>query len=101
MTLKDKTIKGVKWTTFGSVFNAILQIVQLAILAGYKEIYLLGFDLGYSNDNTHFHTGYSQNKIKFDKNISFQKITPRYLKKYETWFVTEGKTVQKGNFKST
>ncbi|SNR74773.1 polysaccharide transporter, PST family/lipopolysaccharide exporter [Lutibacter agarilyticus] len=33
MTLKDKTIKGVKWTTFGSVFNAILQIVQLAILA--------------------------------------------------------------------
>jgi O-antigen/teichoic acid export membrane protein len=33
MTLKDKTIKGVKWTTFGSLFNAVLQIVQLAILA--------------------------------------------------------------------
>lgn len=33
MSLKDKTIKGVKWTTFGSLFNAVLQIVQLAILA--------------------------------------------------------------------
>lgn len=36
---------------------------------------------------------------RFDKNISFQKITPKYLKKYENWFVTEGKKVQKGNTK--
>ena len=33
MSLKDKTIKGVKWTTFGSLFNSVLQIVQLVILA--------------------------------------------------------------------
>lgn len=32
---------------------------------------------------------------RFDKKISFQKITPTYLKKYENWFVTEGKTQQK------
>ncbi len=31
----------------------------------------------------------------FDKNISFKKITPTYLKKYEDWFVLEGKTPQK------
>jgi integrase len=36
---------------------------------------------------------------RFDKYISFQKITPKYLKKYETWFVTEGKMVQKGDTK--
>nr|WP_321406248.1 site-specific integrase [uncultured Carboxylicivirga sp.] len=33
--------------------------------------------------------------LKFDKNISFDKITPKYLKQYENWFVTEGKTIQK------
>jgi integrase len=30
--------------------------------------------------------------VKFDKNISFQKITPKYLKKYENWFVEQGKS---------
>ncbi len=37
--------------------------------------------------------------LKFDKHISFHKITPSYLKRYEVWFVTEGKTVQKGKEK--
>ncbi len=47
-------------------------------------------------------TGYRSTFIslaKFDKQISFHKITPAYLKKYEAWFVTEGKTVQTGNEK--
>ncbi len=30
--------------------------------------------------------------LKFDKNISFDKITPKYLKQYETWFVDQGKS---------
>lgn len=40
-------------------------------------------------------TGYKatySSLIKFDKNISFQKITPKYLKKYENWFVDKGKS---------
>ncbi len=40
-------------------------------------------------------TGYRATIIsltKFDKNISFQKITPKYLKKYENWFVEQGKS---------
>lgn len=31
----------------------------------------------------------------FDSRIKFNRITPAYLKKYENWFVTEGKTQQK------
>lgn len=29
---------------------------------------------------------------KFDKNISFDKIIPKYLKQYETWFIEQGKS---------
>ncbi|QIA07118.1 tyrosine-type recombinase/integrase [Draconibacterium halophilum] len=32
---------------------------------------------------------------RFDSRVSFNSITPTYLKKYENWFVTEGKTPQK------
>ncbi len=32
---------------------------------------------------------------RFDSRISFSSINPAYLKKYEDWFVTEGKTQQK------
>lgn len=40
-------------------------------------------------------TGYKatfNSLIKFDNKISFQKITPKYLKKYENWFVEQGKS---------
>jgi len=43
--------------------------LQLAILAGYKEIYLLGFDLNTEDNKTHFHTGYHQNIQKFQQNL--------------------------------
>ena len=35
MSLKQKTISGVRWTTFSSAINAILQLLQLMILARY------------------------------------------------------------------
>ena len=33
MSLKHQAISGVKWTTFSSMVNAILQLLQLIILA--------------------------------------------------------------------
>lgn len=33
--------------------------IQFAILAGYKEIYLIGFDLNTEKNNTHYHNEYS------------------------------------------
>jgi O-antigen/teichoic acid export membrane protein len=37
MTLKQKALNGVKWTGFSSIVIAILQLVQLSILARYLE----------------------------------------------------------------
>lgn len=37
MSLKEKTISGVKWTTFSTVISAILQLLQLAILARFLD----------------------------------------------------------------
>ena len=34
---------------------------------------------------------------KYKSDISFKKITPKYLKAFEDWFLTEGKRVQKGS----
>lgn len=50
--------------------------IQFAILAGYKEIYLLGFDLAISNDrrNTHFHNQYPPVSIdRFYHNLNMYK----------------------------
>jgi len=39
--------------------------LQLAIILGYKEIKLLGFDLNFSENITHFHTNYRTNAVRF------------------------------------
>lgn len=44
--------------------------LQLAILLGYEEIYLMGFDLTTSGVNTHFHSGYKQNAGRFSNNLN-------------------------------
>lgn len=49
--------------------NSGFSAIQLGILLGYKEIYLIGFDLGFNNDQTHFHSWYGSNsniKTKID-----------------------------------
>ena len=43
--------------------------VQLAILLGYKEIVLLGFDLGFDGNTTHFHMFY-KNHSNIKKKVS-------------------------------
>jgi hypothetical protein len=39
--------------------------MQLAFILGYKEIYLLGFDMGVQGNKTHFHSGYRENPAIF------------------------------------
>jgi hypothetical protein len=56
--------------THGS--NSGYSALQLALLLGYKNIYLLGFDMAF-NTNTHFHNGYKQSSDSFRKNISRYK----------------------------
>ena len=44
--------------------------LQLALLLGYDEIYLLGFDLNTFKKQTHFHQGYKQNITQFNSNLN-------------------------------
>ena len=42
--------------------------IQLALILGYKKIHLLGFDLQIDTE-THYHHGYKQNKLQFEKKL--------------------------------
>jgi hypothetical protein len=48
--------------------------IQLAILLGYKKIYLLGFDMDF-DQSTHFHNDYIQGTDVFRRNIDKYKDT--------------------------
>lgn len=50
--------------------------LQLAILLGYKKIYLLGIDLNVQKGRTHFHSGYGQDK-------EFPNKLDRYLHDFQ------------------
>lgn len=59
--------------------NSGFSALQTGLLLGYKEIVLIGFDLGITG-KTHFHGGYGQNPGAFAKNLT------RYIAHYETAF---------------
>ena len=81
MTLKDKTIKGVKWTTFSSVFTAILQIIQLSILArllnpsDFGLMAIVMVVIGFSN--MFIDMGLS-NAIIYKQNVTDNQLTSLY-----------------------
>ena len=43
--------------------------MQLAIALGYKEIYLFGFDYICKEDLTHYHSGYGEKPLLFQKKL--------------------------------
>lgn len=45
--------------------------IQLAIILGYTEIYLLGFDLDIQENRTHYHKGYGESPDKFKEKLEF------------------------------
>ena len=47
--------------------------LQLALLLGYDEINLLGFDLNYDKTKTHFHKGYMQNIGQFSSRLNLYR----------------------------
>lgn len=57
--------------------------LQLAIMLGYEEIYLLGFDLGFSKTGkTHFHNKYGQTSNIQQKITEYKDSLVAALKKY-------------------
>jgi hypothetical protein len=66
----SKTVNGIGSTfrDFRNGENSGFCALQLALLLGYTEIYLLGFDLKV-DQKTHFHDGYRQDINKFSKSL--------------------------------
>lgn len=64
--VNEKTGFGLSLREFSHGNNSGYCAIQFAILAGYKEIYLIGFDLGSTSDTgeTHFHKAYPQVPIE-------------------------------------
>jgi len=64
---------GIEFNDFRSGGNSGFCGFQLAVLLGYKKIYLLGIDLNDVCEETHYHGGYGEDAAKF-----YSK-TPMYL----------------------
>lgn len=60
---------GRKWNDFRNGNNSGYCAIQLAILLGYKEINLLGFDLQSKEKKTHYHKGYNESVAKFNTKL--------------------------------
>lgn len=60
---------GTSLETFAHGNNSGYAALQLAILMGYKEIYLLGFDYGIDPTRTHYHDGYNNNRDAFNRTL--------------------------------
>ncbi len=67
---------GFDMDNFNSGYNTGFSAFQYAIIKGYKKIYLLGMDMGFT-DETHYHGGYGKSVDKFRKNIN--NFLPHFL----------------------
>jgi len=68
---------GTSWNDFRSGGNSGFCAFQLALLLGYKEIHLVGFDLGIVDGKTHHHDGYT--KCKDDYKTAFSNYRNRFV----------------------
>lgn len=79
MIIKSRNIEnfGFDFNNFSNGNNSGYCAIQLAIILGYKEIHLLGFDLD-TTDKTHYHGGYGESTDSFNKKLEQYY---QYLKK--------------------
>jgi len=66
---KSAKSMGYNFDNFNSGYNSGFSSFQLAVLLGYNPIYLLGFDMCSSNNDTHYHGGYGKNLTKMNQNL--------------------------------
>lgn len=65
---KQKGI-GYRFNDFRTGINSGYCALQLAVMLGYKKIYLMGFDLC-TGLTTHYHYGYGESREKFNRKLS-------------------------------
>ena len=70
MIIKSRKSDGIGYSfkDFRNGTNSGFSAIQLAILLGYEEIYLLGFDLT-GTDRTHYHDYYNRNPEKYQPTL--------------------------------
>jgi len=73
---KTRSGLGLTFSDFRSGGNSGYCGLQLAVLPGYREIRLLGFDLGLKGRRTHYHDAYRSSPEKFQKKLD------AYLKEF-------------------
>jgi hypothetical protein len=66
---KDQTGFGFDFDDFRSGANSGYSALQLAIVLGFKKIYLLGFDLCLTSSLTHYHGGYGESSQSFSTKL--------------------------------
>lgn len=88
LTLFDKVIKTFQYGGIGFSFEDFhcgsdsgYSALQLAVVLGYKEIYLLGMDFNVSGDSTHCHTDYPRQDSR-----DYQGRLDHYLQPYPRAF---------------
>lgn len=86
--IDENTGFGLTFKNFAHGYNSGYCGLQLAILLNFEKIYLIGFDLGFTNNNSHFHNSYRQSITKFSSDLdryrqafcdSFEKL-PKNIK---------------------
>jgi len=59
---------GDTFTEFGNGYNSGFCAIQLALLLGYTQLYLFGFDF-VATDSTHYHGGYGESVQSFQRKL--------------------------------
>jgi len=102
ITSKDNFIKdkgfGENINSFANGNNSGFSAIQLGIVLGYEEIYLIGFDLEFDRDKLHFHNWYKgktniESKINEYKNTLISamrsfRISSNWIKKPSIYTIT-------------
>ncbi len=79
---------GLSFDDFRSSSDSGFSALQLAVILGYKEVYLLGLDFTVHKGRTHYHDWYRTNRNKYGDRLD--------------WFFTEyGKAIQEINSKTS
>lgn len=80
---RERGYFGTEFNTFSNGQNSAYCALQLAIILGYKNIYLVGLDFQFK-ETTHYHDGYNHNekvfRTKLDEYYNYFKTGIKFLK---------------------
>ena len=67
---------GTSFDDFRSSSDSGYSALQLAVILGFRNIYLMGFDFVTNGNLTHYHIGYGHNPVKYNRRL--KDFVPQY-----------------------